>query len=295
MRRTSDLSQRELRKISAYLDGLLTPQEADAFERSLKNDVELAWALAEIRKTKELIGNLQPLTAPRSFALSPEMAGLRATRSSLFLRYATALAMLAFTLTLGADLLLNMAGGTMRAAPAMEVMSDMALESAPLEGVGGEELPAVAEMESAAEEFAVEEPAAESPAPEMELPDGSALPAEAEADEEELQIMAAPPDDTDRLEETEALEAVIEESDEGLSAQVAPETESGDAAAISGKALIEDTEENIDIDPREVTGEQVERSRPLIQWMTPLRAAQILLGSLAIILAGFWLHQRKSA
>ncbi len=52
MRRTSDLSQRELRKISAYLDGLLTPQEADAFERSLKNDVELAWALAEIRKRR---------------------------------------------------------------------------------------------------------------------------------------------------------------------------------------------------------------------------------------------------
>ncbi len=84
----------------------------------------------------------------------------------------------------------------------MEVMSDMVLESAPLEGVGGEELPALAEMESVAEEFAVEEPVAASPAPEMELPDEAVL--SAEADEEELQIMAAPPDDADRLEEAEA-------------------------------------------------------------------------------------------
>jgi len=295
MRRTSDLSQRELRKISTYLDGLLTPQEADAFERSLKNDEELAWALAEIRKTKELIGSLSTLTAPRSFALSPEMAGLRITRPSPFLRYATVIAMLAFTLTIGADLLLNMAGGMMRSAPAMEVMSDMALEAAPVEAVGGEEPPAAAEMEPAVEEFAAEEPAAESmPASEMELPDDAAVPAEADADDEELQSMAAPPDDGGQLQETKALEGFTEESqEEGFTMQEEPERDTEDAGGISARALDGDPGANAGIEMQEPDRGQVEAPR-LWAGISLLRAAQILLGSLALILAGFWLHQRKS-
>jgi anti-sigma factor RsiW len=300
MRRTSDLSQRELQKISSYLDGLLTPLEADAFERSLKSDEELAWALVEIRKTKELIGSLPPLTAPRSFALSPEMAGLRMTRPSPLLRYATAIAMLAFTFTLGADLLLNMAGGMMRSAPAMEVMSDMVLEAAPLEAVGDEELPALREMDPAAGEFSVEEPAVEEPAaqampaPDMELPDEAALPDEAEAESEELQIMAVPPDDDNRMEESQTLEAFTEESQEGFDAQEAPETQTGDTAGISGKALVEDSDANDGIETYEVTDDQVGGQR-FWSRIIPLRAAQILLGSLALILTGFWLYQRKSA
>jgi hypothetical protein len=175
------------------------------------------------------------------------------------------------------------------------VMSDMALEAAPVEAVGGEEPPAAAEMEPAVEEFAAEEPAAESmPASEMELPDDAAVPAEADADDEELQSMAAPPDDGGQLQETKALEGFTEESqEEGFTMQEEPERDTEDAGGISARALDGDPGANAGIEMQEPDRGQVEAPQ-LWAGISLLRAAQILLGSLALILAGFWLHQRKS-
>ena len=126
------LSDRDLERLSAYLDGQLDPRESARLEAQLKQDPRLQQALDELHLPRQLLRSLPTLRPPRNFTLTPEMVGLRrASGAYPALRLATALATLAFLVVSGVDVLgprLPMA-----AAPAAEMVSEAGADLAQTE------------------------------------------------------------------------------------------------------------------------------------------------------------------
>src|SRR3990172_935326 len=112
MRRLSDLPLRDLELLSAYLDGELTPREADRLQARLDGEADLRWALEELRRTVSVVRSLPEVRPPRSFTLTAEAAGSRAPHAAYpALQLATALATLAFVAVVGLDALSSRATG----------------------------------------------------------------------------------------------------------------------------------------------------------------------------------------
>lgn len=74
----SNLSERDLELLSAFLDGELSDHERDAIEQRLAREGDLRRALDDLRATVRLVSTLPRLKAPRSFALDPAIYGARA-------------------------------------------------------------------------------------------------------------------------------------------------------------------------------------------------------------------------
>lgn len=72
----SDLNDRNVEQLSAYLDGELTEAERATLEARLQADPALRGELDSLRQTVALVRALPTLKAPRSFALTAEQAGL---------------------------------------------------------------------------------------------------------------------------------------------------------------------------------------------------------------------------
>ncbi len=99
-----EIPRRDLQGLSSYLDGELSPKEAERLEARLGSDAELRGALEELRGTVRLLKGLPEVRAPRNFTLTREMVGLPEPRPAYpILRLATALAMAAFLVTIGVD------------------------------------------------------------------------------------------------------------------------------------------------------------------------------------------------
>lgn len=60
-------------RLSAYIDGALSPSERARLERQLAEDPTLRARLEALRRTVALIRELPPVPAPRNFLLSPAM------------------------------------------------------------------------------------------------------------------------------------------------------------------------------------------------------------------------------
>jgi anti-sigma factor RsiW len=320
MRRMSSLPKRDLRKLSAYLDGELTPQEANAVEQLVKENADLKWAFDEMRRTRKLVQALPELQAPRNFTLSREMADARAFRPAPFLRYATAIAMLAFAFTLGTDFLMNMARGMRAAEPAMEVMSDFAAkeaesvgevieEAAPMameeEAVPGEQMDMMAE--TAVDELPQEEMEApvEAEMPEMEVPEPSAAEEEIAAMEipaEEDQAAGGVGADVERSAENlgdEWIEGESGTSAEGVEEPEESYFESQAANAADESAGTHDLEGAAELESEEASAAmeetpiQEESAFDFLQNLSLLRILEIFTGLTALILGLVWLRQRK--
>jgi len=154
MTRPSRLPPRDLEALSAYADGRLSPAESRVLEARLASDAELRAALQQIRATASLLRALPSVRTPRSFVLTPEMAGVR--RRGLgypALQLATAMATLGFIVTLGVDLFsFSVAPSALRAAaPAEEMMLEApAAQALPPSDAAGAAVPeAGAAMEAA--------------------------------------------------------------------------------------------------------------------------------------------------
>jgi anti-sigma factor RsiW len=133
MNTSNSLSSRDIERLSAYLDGDLPPQEAEALEARLRADAQLQRGLDEMRHTVTQLRNLPPIRAPRNFTLTPEMAGLKPRRQPLFsfFRFASAIAAVALVIVVGLDV--ASASGQL---PSLSAFSgDMAQEAAPLNDV----------------------------------------------------------------------------------------------------------------------------------------------------------------
>jgi hypothetical protein len=194
MKRLSNLPRRELEKLSAYLDGQLSVKETVSLELRLKKDPHLLRAFRELEATKVLLGQAPTLRIPRSFVLSPEVAGIRTgpRRAYTVLRFATAAVTLAFVVLVGTDVLsARVFTSGQFANISAEVPAEMMLEAAEADLVEEQfalELPAdqeraVAPMEMAEEEALEPEPMGEVPA--SEAPREPSL-GEAEENSDEL-------------------------------------------------------------------------------------------------------------
>lgn len=121
------ISPRDYEVLSAYLDGQLDPTQRANLEARLKTNPVLAETLRSLSQTRSMLRSLPMLKAPRSFKLTPEMAGLRPVpRFYPFFQLASVLASLLLVVVLAGDFLgLSLGARTAATAPA----------SAPLQAV----------------------------------------------------------------------------------------------------------------------------------------------------------------
>ena len=111
MTRLSRLPPRDLEALSAYADGRLSPVERQPMDARLQEDPALRRALDEIRATSALLRALPSVRPPRNFLLTPGMAGVRRRWLGYpALQLATAMATLAFFVTVGLDVFAPVAG-----------------------------------------------------------------------------------------------------------------------------------------------------------------------------------------
>lgn len=69
------INQRDFEKLSAYLDGQLTPSERKKLEERMRARPELHTALEEMDRTRALLRMAPRRRAPRNFTLTPAMVG----------------------------------------------------------------------------------------------------------------------------------------------------------------------------------------------------------------------------
>ena len=166
------LPRRDLEKLSAYLDGELTPAETVRLDARLRKEAALAEALGEMRATKRALGLLPMLRPPRNFTLTPKMAGIREPRRYPALRWASALATLAFMAACGLDAFGVLSRGVSFGASAPAPMA-AEMQSAVLEATATEPAnpPPTAAAEESAPILAEAPPAADAFLPPMASPE----------------------------------------------------------------------------------------------------------------------------
>ncbi|WP_448337688.1 anti-sigma factor family protein [Chloroflexus aurantiacus] len=79
----SELPEQDRELLSAYIDNELTPAERSALEERLRVEPSLRRELAELRAVRDLLREQPWVTPPRTFTLTPEMAGVRRRRFAL--------------------------------------------------------------------------------------------------------------------------------------------------------------------------------------------------------------------
>jgi hypothetical protein len=134
-----DLKYRDLKQLSAYLDGELNPKESSRLELRLKDNPQLQQALGELDRTRRLINSLPQIRPPRNFTLTPEMVGIKQKHNFYpVFRFATVVAAVAFAVLVGTDTFLRSGTGRMLAADQMvevthEVQVEKLAQAPPLE------------------------------------------------------------------------------------------------------------------------------------------------------------------
>ena len=100
------ISSRDLKSLSLFLDDQLSIAERQRLERRLKEDQILNQALDELRQTRKLLRSVPKLRAPRNFTLTPQMLGFKDRKPSFpVMGFVAALASFLFVLVLAGDLL----------------------------------------------------------------------------------------------------------------------------------------------------------------------------------------------
>ncbi len=193
------LSQRDLERLSAYLDGELNAKQAARIEARLDREPLLRDALEELRQTARLLHSMPQVTPPRHFTLTPEMLKSHKHRYAYpALKLASALVAAAFVFVIGIDVFgavkgsdefaINFAQRSVAEVPAMDADVEEAEDMVAAEGESEEVVGEAAEplAESAAEAYEediavgagggeqTQLPESETPAEEMEEPEALA-------------------------------------------------------------------------------------------------------------------------
>ncbi len=190
-----NLSDRDLEKLSAYLDGEISRKDRERLEARLLEDEDFRNAHEELQHTRQVMRSLLSMRAPRNYFVNAEMVGQKETVSRAFpvLRFASVLASVLFVLLFLGDIFVPRSGAvsTLKAvqvaetimeeaeapvaeAPQIEselpeVQADQALDMVPVEG-------------EAAESAVAEAPQIESDLPEAQADQAMEMaPAEGEA------------------------------------------------------------------------------------------------------------------
>lgn len=181
------MNQRDIERISEYLDGRLDSSDSARLEARLASDPALASTLDAMRESRALLRRMPKRRAPRNFTLTRQMVGLKPPlpRSYPVFRFATALATLLFALSFVARPIGQLAA------------------SAPAYGIGGGGGGDAAATEAPAMEMALatEPPAAAEESP-TEMAFATEPPVEAPAPTEMALSLPAPTDDASRVAES---------------------------------------------------------------------------------------------
>lgn len=108
-------------RLSAYIDGALSPRERARLEARLAQDAALRARLESLRRTVALVRGLPAVPAPRNFLLTPAMVRPRtpvARRLAPALTFATVVSGLLCVILVMGNLLAAGVGGRIAAAPA---------------------------------------------------------------------------------------------------------------------------------------------------------------------------------
>ena len=170
-------SFRDMKNLSAYLDGQISLSERTRLEKRIQSDAALAAALQRLRQARTLLQRTPKRRSPRSFVLTARMAGIRPPVPRLVpaFAWASALAMVLFVFTLGTSLAGHLSFGA--ASPML---------ARPASGFGGGP-PAAAPMVSNNPA-----PATAAPASKMLAPPGASDQTLAATPTVEISLMAAP-------------------------------------------------------------------------------------------------------
>lgn len=128
---------RDLKTLSAYLDGSLKGKKRERFEVRLSREPELRVWLENLSQTRTILGQLPRIKAPRNFTLTPEMVTIRSRRQNPFvmpLRVASSLAAVLLVVLLGVEYLFiggRLPKRAMLEAPMMKSASETFEEAAP--------------------------------------------------------------------------------------------------------------------------------------------------------------------
>ncbi|MFV1858763.1 MAG: anti-sigma factor [Anaerolineales bacterium] len=268
------IARRDLERLSAFLDGELSPAEAEKLGARLATDKHLSGTLEALRATAEAVRSLPEVSTPRSFALTEEM--VRPRRAYPILQLSTAVAALGFVLVVGADLLLGSA-------------RNYALD------VPEQALFAADQVAPEAEEQLAGALPAETPAPDLKRAEGElAAAAEAPAEsaagaEDELGQEYLRSDE--QVRESEVTATPAEELADAQALEGVPEALPGEEFAGQG-ALKADAEQAPSAEEL-IADRDLAENEPSLS-LAPLRAIEIGLGAVVIVLVGFtlWVRQR---
>jgi anti-sigma factor RsiW len=276
MTRGSQLSNRDLERLSAYLDGALSEKEASRLEARLREEPTLRDAFQELKATAQMVSSLSEVSLPRSFTLTPEMVGMRErTRVYPAMRLATALATLAFFAVVGVDAITSFAlNGAL--APASKEQVAMEAPAPAADALTTGEVPAEG---LALEEYKIEQE--------------EVAAAELAAEAENEMDRAAPSGMLGITEETEPLVPEEEKTEVlGTPTLAASDIAAGDEVVEDEEAETEPTP-TVEIQPTSLpvlTPTSFPTRRALQPELRPiLRAAELGLGGLALFLAGLTL------
>lgn len=272
-----DISRRDWGRLSAYLDGQLSPREQARLLAHLEADADLRAALENLQATRDALRSLPPVRAPRNFTLSPEMVSQPRRKTTPLVpifRLASVLASLLFVIVVVGDVLgLGRGVGLMQ--PAMEApVAEMVVEEEQEEVVGVPAPTATVVVEDTQED--AREGEAEKEVDEAEAPEAEAYVEEEEAEEQApaLEAESASPQVTP----TPLATAVETAPPTPTSSLTPPPTETSSPIPTST--------------PEVVATPEVDVGLPSF---APIRVAEILLAVSAIVTAGaaFLLRKRK--
>jgi hypothetical protein len=99
------ISSRDLKSLSLFLDGQLSPAERQRLEKRLQGNQALSQALNEMQQTRTILRSMPKRRAPHNFTLSPQMIEVRGKKPVFpVLGFISALASILFVLVLAGDL-----------------------------------------------------------------------------------------------------------------------------------------------------------------------------------------------
>ena len=126
MNEFNHLPARDLDLLSAYLDDELSARDLTRLLPRLEREPGLKQALEEMKAVVQQLGSLPEALLPRSFTLTPEIAGIRSRpRAYPVFQFATALSAIVFVTLVGLDTFTGQLSMTSRGA----VMSDAVEEA----------------------------------------------------------------------------------------------------------------------------------------------------------------------
>jgi len=133
------LSTRDLKLISGYLDGQLNARQRARLEARLDKKPELGVALSELRHTRKLLRSVPRMRVPRNFTVTPEMVRARRRAEAQpypMFRLASAIASLFLVAVVVGDLLVGsprLASVSVREVPVSGAVEQQVEEIAPQE------------------------------------------------------------------------------------------------------------------------------------------------------------------